>query len=158
PARARRWEFGEPRLSPALLDRIRFVPMAPYEQFLARLACADVLLDTVHFNGQNSTLEAFAMGAPVVTLPGTLQRSRHGSGLYTAMGFTQLIASDPEDYARKAVRVATDADFREHCRSRIRESCGTLSEGDRFIRRCAEAPQRRVYAARSPAPSLGRPL
>jgi predicted O-linked N-acetylglucosamine transferase (SPINDLY family) len=148
--------FG--RLSPTLLDRVRFVPMAPYEHFLARLRCADVLLDTIHFNGQNSTLEAFAMGVPVVTLPGRLQRSRHGFGLYTAMGFTELIASDPEDYARKAVRVAADADFRERCRNRIRESSGTLFEDDRFIRHCEDALQRMVDAARGSVPFSGRPL
>jgi predicted O-linked N-acetylglucosamine transferase (SPINDLY family) len=139
--------FG--RLSTALLDRVRFVPMAPYDQFLARLASADAILDTVHFNGQNSTLEAFAMGVPVVTLPGALQRSRHGFGLYTAMGFTDLIASDPEDYARKAVRVATDVDFREHCRERIREACGALFEDDRFITHCEEAFRRMVDATKS---------
>jgi len=134
--------FG--RLSTALLDRVRFVPLAPYEHFLARLACADVLLDTVHFNGQNSTLEAFAMGMPVVTLPGTLQRARHGFGLYTAMGFTELIATDAEDYARKAVRVANDRAFREHCRARIGESCSVLFEDRRFIRHCEDAFGRMV--------------
>jgi len=135
------------RLSPALIDRIRFVPMAPYEHFLARLACADVILDTVHFNGQNSTLEAFAMGVPVVTLPGSLQRARHGFGLYTAMGFSELIASDPEDYAHKAVRVATDPEFREHCRNRIRESSGILFGDGRFIRHCEDTFERMVAAA-----------
>jgi predicted O-linked N-acetylglucosamine transferase (SPINDLY family) len=134
--------FG--RLSPALAKRVRFVPLAPYEQFLARLAVADVLLDTVHFNGQNTTLEAFHMGMPVVTLPGQLQRARHGFGLYTAMGFTDLIASDAEDYARKAVRVATEPAYRDMCRARIRESCGILFEDRRFIDRCEEALVRMV--------------
>ena len=127
------------RLSPALLERVRFIPLAPYEQFLARLAAADVLLDTVHFNGQNTTLEAFHMGMPVVTLPGKIQRARHGFGLYTAMGFTDMIAADAEDYARKAVRVATDSAYRDSCRQRIRESCGVLFEDQRFIDRCEEA-------------------
>jgi len=137
--------FG--RLSTRLLGRVRFVPLAPYERFLARLARADVVLDTVHFNGQNSTLETFAMGVPMVTLPGTLQRARHGFGLYTAMGFTELIANDAEDYARKAVRVANDRAFREHCRARISESCGVLFEDVRFVRHCEDALSRMVRGA-----------
>jgi len=135
------------RSSPSLLERVRFVPRVAYEHFLARLACADVLLDTVHFNGQNSTLEAFAMGMPVVTLPGALQRARHGFGLYTAMGFTNLVAADAEDYAIKAVRVANDAAFREHCRERIRASCGVLFEDRRFVAHCEEAFREMVAAA-----------
>lgn len=127
------------RVSRALLDRVRFVPMVPYPQFLARLSRADVLLDTVHFNGQNTTLEAFTMGTPVVTLPGSLQRARHGYGLYKAMGFMELVASDADDYTRKAVRVANDPAYREYCQDRIRDSCGVLFENLAFVRLCEEA-------------------
>jgi len=38
--------------------------------FLHLQALADVLLDTIHFGGGNTSLEAFAFGTPVVTLPG----------------------------------------------------------------------------------------
>jgi predicted O-linked N-acetylglucosamine transferase (SPINDLY family) len=127
------------RLSGDLLARVRFVPKAPYGRFLARLARADVILDTVLFNGQNTTLESLAMGTPVVTLPGTLQRARHGYGLYAATGFMDLVASDAEDYACKAVRVVNDAAFRAHCRNRIRESCGVLFESRAFIEGCERA-------------------
>lgn len=124
------------RASRSLHDRVRFVPMVPYPQFLARLGRADVILDTVHFNGQNTTLEAFTMGTPVVTLPGSLQRARHGYGMYKAMGFMDLVASDADDYARKAVRIANDAAFRDFCRDRIRDSCGVLFENRAFIDSC----------------------
>jgi protein O-GlcNAc transferase len=127
------------RASRALHDRMRFVPMAPYPQFLARLSRADVLLDTVHFNGQNTTLESFSVGTPVVTLPGSLQRARHGYGLYKAMGFMDLVATDADDYARKAVRVANDRAYRDSCRDRIRESCGVLFENRAFIESCETA-------------------
>jgi predicted O-linked N-acetylglucosamine transferase (SPINDLY family) len=127
------------RLSGTLLERVRFVPKMSHGQFLSRLARADVILDTLHFNGQSTTLESLAMGTPVITLPGTLQRARHGYGLYKATGFMDLVASDAEDYARKAVRVAIDTAFRAHCRNRIRESCGVLFENRAFIEGCDEA-------------------
>jgi len=120
-------------------DRVRFIPLASYDRFLARLAAADVILDTMHFNGQNTTLEAFTVGTPVVTLPGTLQRSRHGYGMYKAMGFMDLVAEDLDDYARKAVRIATDAGYREHCRNRILESSGVLFENQEFVQSMEDA-------------------
>ena len=122
------------RLTPTLADRVRFVERTGYDRFLARIAAADVILDTIHFNGYNTTLEAFAMGVPVVTLPGRLQRSRHGHGMYQAMGFTELIATDVHDYARKAVKVATDPAYRETCARRIGDLCGVLFENEGFIR------------------------
>jgi predicted O-linked N-acetylglucosamine transferase (SPINDLY family) len=63
------------------------------------------------------------------------------------MGFTELIANDAEDYARKAVRVANDRAFREHCRARISESCGVLFEDVRFVRHCEDALSRMVRGA-----------
>jgi predicted O-linked N-acetylglucosamine transferase (SPINDLY family) len=98
-----------------------------------------VLLDTVHFNGQNTTLESFTVGTPVVTLPGSLQRARHGYGMYRAMGFMDLVASDADDYARKAVRVANDPAYRDFCRNRIVGVCGVLFENRGFIDSCEKA-------------------
>jgi hypothetical protein len=40
------------------------------------------MLDTLHFNGMNSSLEALAVGLPVVTLPTQLQRGRHTRAMY----------------------------------------------------------------------------
>lgn len=101
--------------SAALAEHVRFLSSMPYEHFLALLSLSDVLLDTVPFNGQNTTLEAFSLGVPVVTLPGGRQCERHGYGLYQRLGFDELIAQSETHYAELAVRVATDATFRAHC-------------------------------------------
>lgn len=127
------------KLSPLLVERLRFIKTLPHSEYLRLAAAADVVLDTPHFNGQNTSLEAFAAGAPVVTLPGVLQRSRHTYGMYRAMGFLDLVAQSKEDYAAKAVALATDAVFRERCRSRIAASCGVLFENAAFVRSCESA-------------------
>ena len=144
---ALRMEARLARRSPLLAQRVRFVERVPYDRFLARVAAADVLLDTVHFNGQNTTLEAFACATPVVTLPGGLQRGRHGYGLYSAMGFMELVAGDAEDYARKAVRVAGDAAFRAHCVERISQLCPRVFEDQRVIDGMQDALERMVKDA-----------
>jgi len=71
-----------------------------------------VFLDTIGWNGCNTTFEALAAGLPVVTMPGAMMRGRHASAILTCAGLRQLIAADPDEYVKKAVRLATDEDER----------------------------------------------
>jgi predicted O-linked N-acetylglucosamine transferase (SPINDLY family) len=149
PRRRRALQSRMASLSPLLEARVRFVDHVPYDRFLARIAAADVLLDTVHFNGQNTTLEAFAMGTPVVTLPGELQRARHGLGLAQAAGFTDLVAADAADYAAKAVRVARDPAFRARCRDAMAAGSQRVFEDMRFVRHMETALTAMVAESRA---------
>ena len=98
------------------------------------VAIADVILDTIHFNGMNTSLQAFAVGTPVVTLPTDLQRGRHTAGMYRRMGFTDCIARDPAHYATLALRVASDPEFRAHARQTILTTAGVLFEDMQVVR------------------------
>ena len=84
----------------------------PYQDegaFFARLAEADVLLDTVAWSGGNTTLEALAMDLPVVTCPGASMRSRHTHGMLALMGLDAILSARDEDaYVEAVVRLATD--------------------------------------------------
>ena len=80
----------------------------------------DVMLDTLHWSGGNTSLDALASGLPPVTLPGRFMRGRQTLGMLRLLDLPELIAQDADDYVRIAVRVANDADWREHLRKRIR--------------------------------------
>jgi len=67
----------------------------------------------------NTSLESFAVGTPVVTLPGQFQRGRHTYGMYRKMGIETCVAKDAEDYTAIAVRLATDPAFRQSVREQI---------------------------------------
>jgi len=110
-----------------LLDRMR------YERYLQLLAVADVCLDTLHFNGMNSSLEALALGTPVVTLPGAFQRGRHTQAMYRKMGMTDCIARDTADYIGIAVRLGCDRLHAGEMRARILDRVGVLFEDPRVI-------------------------
>jgi len=114
-------------------DRIVFVRRMPAADYLNLIALADVMLDTVHFNGMNTSLEAFAVGTPVVTLPAALQRGRHTQAMYRRMGLDDLIAHDAPAYVDLAVRLANDAQFRAETSRRILECNGVLFEDDAVI-------------------------
>jgi protein O-GlcNAc transferase len=121
------------RTLPAVADRIRFVPQMPYHEFLELLAVADVILDTLHFNGMNTSLEAFAVGTPVVTLPGDMQRGRHTQAMYRKMGIADGIATDAASYVEIAVRIGTDRAFANALRDRILANNAVLFEDRRVV-------------------------
>ena len=114
--------------------RIRFIDPLPGLSFLQFLALADVVLDTPHFNGMNTSLEAFSVGTPVITLPGALQRSRHTRAMYLAMGIDDGIATDAADYVRRAVALGTDPGAARALRARILERNPVLYDNPAVLR------------------------
>jgi protein O-GlcNAc transferase len=99
------------------------------------------MLDTVHFNGMNTSLEAFAVGTPVVTLPGEFQRGRHTQAMYRKMGISECTAVDADHYVEIAVRLGTDHAFRQAVHREIMlrsivlfEDMEVVREFERFFR------------------------
>lgn len=128
-----------------VLPRIRFLPVCGHDAYLALLGLADVVLDTPHFSGGNSSLEAFAMGAPVVTLPGDYARSRFTYASYSRMGVMDCVAKNQQEYVEIALRLGTDRDCRTAIRERIVdtsecifEDVGTVRALERFFTEAVE--------------------
>jgi len=117
-----------------LAERVRFVPRLSHPDYLSLLACADVGLDTVFFNGMNTSLESFAMDLPVVTLPQRLQRGRHTTGMYRRMGLGHYVADTEDRYVELAVRAARDADFNRGWRQAIAERKAVLYRDASVVR------------------------
>ena len=137
------------RTMPDVAARIIFVPAQDLGGFLNLLAVADVVLDTLHFSGMNSSLESFSVGTPIVTLPTQLQRGRHTAGMYRKMDFTECVAADPDDYVRIAVRLGIGEDYRRYARSEILRRNEVLFEDLRAVR---EFERFFLETARSPRP------
>ncbi|MBL8835432.1 MAG: tetratricopeptide repeat protein, partial [Alphaproteobacteria bacterium] len=57
-------------------DRVIWVDRMPQNRFFALLELCDAVLDTPHFNGGTSSLQAFSLGVPIVTLPARFLRGR----------------------------------------------------------------------------------
>jgi protein O-GlcNAc transferase len=115
-------------------DRIRFLPRLSGEDFLHALHASDVVLDTPHFCGGNTTLEALAVGKAPVTLPGGFARSRVSRAFYVQAGLTEPIAADPADYVRIAVGLATDQDRRAALEDQVRERRAVLFDNEDAVR------------------------
>jgi predicted O-linked N-acetylglucosamine transferase (SPINDLY family)/Flp pilus assembly protein TadD len=115
-------------------SRIHWLDRMSFTRFLQLLRVADAALDTWHFNGMNSSLEALAMGLPVVTLPGRFQRGRHTQAMYRAMGIEDGIAASESDYVEIVLRIATDPVYARSLRQRIDTASSVLFENPRVVR------------------------
>lgn len=89
----------------------QFLPRMSQDEFFGLAKAADVVLDSMMWSGNNSSMEAFACGRPIVTLPGTMMRARHTLAMCRQMGITELVAADLDDYVDIAVRLGSEPEF-----------------------------------------------
>lgn len=88
--------------------QIKILPRMAHENYLRVNMLCDVMLDTLHWSGGNTTLDALACGLPVVTMPGEFMRGRQSYGMLKSIGLNELIARDHKDYIEIATRLGTD--------------------------------------------------
>lgn len=101
-ALAARWQ--EAGLDPA---RLIFAPRVDPGRYRARLALADLFLDTTPYNAGTIASDALRMGLPVLTMAGRTFSGRMAASLLTAVGLTECITSGAEDYVARAIAIAT---------------------------------------------------
>jgi protein O-GlcNAc transferase len=95
-------------------SRIVFGGTTDKPSHLARLARADLFLDTGTINAHTSASDALWAGLPVLTRPGDTFASRVGASLVTAAGLPQLACESFAQYEESAVRLAnTPAELAE---------------------------------------------
>ncbi|MCM2294458.1 glycosyl transferase [Allorhizobium sp. BGMRC 0089] len=106
--------------------RIVFAGKAPNPQHLARIALADLFLDTFPYGAHSTAADAITMGLPVLTMPGKSFATRFCASIVTAAGVAELIVESPEAYVEKAVALANDRQALKAIRQKIadqRETC-----------------------------------
>jgi protein O-GlcNAc transferase len=122
------------RTGPDVMGRVRMLSNMPTADFINLMAVCDVMLDPLHYSGGNTSLEAFAVGTPIVTWPGEFMRGRHTYGFYRLMGVEDCVARDHAHYLELALQLGTEPDFRTAVVRRILDACGVLFESDASVR------------------------
>ena len=90
--------------------RIVLAPKLPaHNDHLARLALADLFLDTLPYNAHSTAIDALHAGLPVLTLAGASFAGRAAASLLTALGVPELVAHSASDYEKLALTLASDA-------------------------------------------------
>jgi predicted O-linked N-acetylglucosamine transferase (SPINDLY family) len=121
-------------------ERIDFVDFQPYADYLRTYWRIDIALDTVPYNGHTTSLDAWWMGVPVVTLVGDTVVGRGGLSQAKNLGLDELCAESPDDFRARAVALGSDlerlASLRATLRARLERS--PLMDGRRFARNFEE--------------------
>ena len=99
--------------------RLVMAPMVRTEEYLARMQCADLYLDTIPYNAGTTCSDALWMGLPVVTCVGRTFSSRMAGSLLSAIELPELITYNLEDYYRLALELATDRNKLAAIRSKL---------------------------------------
>ncbi len=119
------------------VDPSRIVMLKPNLQHAAYMrvnAVCDVMLDSLHWSGGNTSIDAIAAGLPIVTLPGELMRGRQSAAMLGILDLGELVAKDANEYVEKAVGVGRDHAWRVQLSERIRERREALFARDEPIR------------------------
>ena len=89
-------------------DRLSLMGSTSREEHLAAYRLIDIGLDPFPHGGGVSTWESLYMGVPVVTKLGHSQSTRVGGAILSAIGMTDWIAGDDDEYVDIALRSTPD--------------------------------------------------
>lgn len=89
-------------------ERVELRPFVPLEEAARTYHGIDIALDPFPFCGGMTSFEALWMGVPVVTREAPLIAGRQTLSMLANLGLGELVGRDDDDYARIAVRLATD--------------------------------------------------
>lgn len=89
-------------------ERLYFSQRVDVNDNVARLQCADLMLDTWPCNAHTTASDALWAGVPVLTVPGETFASRVAASLVSACGLPQMVCADAHAYVERAVALAND--------------------------------------------------
>jgi protein O-GlcNAc transferase len=119
-------------------NQIKFLPRMDAASFRGVLSLANVVLDTLHWSGGNTSLDALAVAAPIVTLPGEFMRGRQTAAMLRAMNAGELITNDHAAYVDNAIALASDNVMRESLRQKLIANRGAIFDRNEPVKRLAE--------------------
>jgi predicted O-linked N-acetylglucosamine transferase (SPINDLY family) len=134
--------------------RLVFADMLTYPHHLARIALADLFLDTFPFSAGATASDALWAGVPILTCVGEAFASRMAGSLLHSLGLAELIATNLADYEQRALELAHEPERLAQLRRRLGASRATAAAFDtaRFCRGLEQAYIRMCERAASGEP------
>lgn len=100
-------------------ENIEVFPLIPYEKFMGLYHEAEIAIDSYHFGGYNSVVDALFLNKPVITITGTKAYNRFASALLKNSGLNELIAKNDMDYIEKVINFINDDKYRNEIIEKI---------------------------------------
>lgn len=116
--------------------RIVFCDRKPLAEHRARIALADLALDTHPYNSGTTASDTLGAGVPLLTFSGATFVSRMAGSLLMALGLPELITADRTQYRQRAIELARDPAALGALRDRLQSNCAAspLFQPQRFCR------------------------
>ncbi len=137
-------------------DRLIFAKHIEAGKHLARLALADLFLDSRPYNAHTTASDALWAGLPLITCRGTAFPGRVAASVLTAAGLPELVTETMEDFTALALKLARDREALAAVRAKLaanRTTCA-LFDTERYRRRIESAYETMVAnwrAGKAPA-------
>jgi predicted O-linked N-acetylglucosamine transferase (SPINDLY family) len=90
-------------------------------RYLASYKLADLFLDTWPYNAGTTAIDALWAGLPVITKAGKSMGGRMATSALTAVGMTELIANNEEEYEKLAIGLAEDKILLNNIKIKLQE-------------------------------------
>ena len=141
-------------------QHLRILPRLDYSDYMGLFSISHHTIDTIDWNGGNSSLQSFSLDCPVVTLPTTFMRGRHTVSMLQVLELSELIAKDVDDYVAISVRLMQDHDFYKDIKQKISTRKERLfhdtSVADAFRHAVETVCRQPPTSGQLPTASLGR--
>jgi predicted O-linked N-acetylglucosamine transferase (SPINDLY family) len=130
-------------------ERIVFAPRSEREAYLAKLARADLFLDTLPYNAGTTASDALWVGLPVLTQAGKSFAGRVAASLLKAVDMPELIATNLDEYVALAIQLAQQPERMAALRAKLIANSTTtrLFDTPAFTRSLESAFQQMHQAA-----------
>jgi protein O-GlcNAc transferase len=114
--------------------RVVFADKRPRPEYLKLYHQIDLGLDPLPYNGHTTSLDAFWMGVPTLTMLGKTVVGRAGWSLLCNLKLNELAAETSEEYVALTAQLAGDLPRLQHLRGTLRQrlSRSPLMDGRRF--------------------------
>ncbi len=121
--------------------RVVFAPGLANPEHLARMAVADLFLDTLPYNAHTLASDALWGGCPVITCAGRAFPGRVAASLLRAIGLPELVTHTLADYEGLALQLAREAERLRAIRAKLQANRLTtpLFDSRRFTRHIESA-------------------
>jgi protein O-GlcNAc transferase len=100
-------------------ERLIFAPTMPLPDHLARMALADLYLDTLPYNAHTGASDALWAGLPVLTCLGETFAGRVAASLLRAVGLPELITTTLDEYEALALKFSSHPTLRASIKAKL---------------------------------------
>ena len=115
--------------------RIIYAKRLPHDWHMARLALADLYLDTFPYGSHTTASDVLWAGVPIITIAGKGFPSRVCGSILTTAGASEFILDNWKDYVDFAVYAGNSYTFMDSMRDRpYRAKPSPLFDGEKFCR------------------------